>query len=41
MIVLLARRNLTISPWRTAFPLFGFAVGVATMIVLLSTYTLK
>ncbi len=36
MIVLLARRNLTLSPWRTAFLLFGFAVGVATMIVLLS-----
>ncbi|MEO7455362.1 MAG: hypothetical protein ABIY52_03820 [Gemmatimonadaceae bacterium] len=36
MIALLARRNLTINPWRTAFLLFGFAVGVATMIVLLS-----
>ena len=36
MIVLLARRNLTLNPWRTAFLLFGFAVGVATMIVLLS-----
>ena len=36
MILLLARRNLTLSPWRTAFLLFGFAVGVATMIVLLS-----
>ncbi|CAN5897090.1 hypothetical protein BH11GEM1_BH11GEM1_28550 [soil metagenome] len=36
MIGLLAIRNLTINPWRTLFLLFGFSVGVATMIVLLS-----
>ena len=36
MITLLAVRNLTLNPWRTLFLLFGFSVGVATMIVLLS-----
>ena len=36
MIWLLARRNLTIAPWRTLFLLFGFSIGVAVMIVLLS-----
>ena len=36
MIALLATRNLTLNPWRTLFLLFGFSVGVATMIVLLS-----
>ena len=36
MIGLLARRNLTLNPWRTVFLLFGFSMGVATMIVLLS-----
>ena len=36
MIGLLAARNLTINPWRTLFLLFGFSMGVATMIVLLS-----
>ncbi len=36
MIGLLAIRNLTINPWRTLFLLFGYSVGVATMIVLLS-----
>ncbi|MDB4887722.1 MAG: MacB-like periplasmic core domain protein [Gemmatimonadetes bacterium] len=36
MIWLLARRNLTIAPWRTVFLLFGFSMGVAVMIVLLS-----
>ncbi len=36
MIRLLAVRNLTLNPWRTLFLLFGFSVGVATMIVLLS-----
>jgi len=36
MIWLLARRNLTLAPWRTLFLLFGFSMGVAVMIVLLS-----
>ena len=36
MIGLLAARNLTRNPWRTLFLLFGFSMGVATMIVLLS-----
>ncbi|MDB4880426.1 MAG: MacB-like periplasmic core domain protein [Gemmatimonadetes bacterium] len=36
MIRLLARRNLAIAPWRTLFLLFGFSMGVAVMIVLLS-----
>ena len=36
MIALLASRNLTLNPWRTLFLLFGFSMGVATMIVLLS-----
>jgi hypothetical protein len=36
VIWLLARRNLTIAPWRTVFLLFGFSMGVAVMIVLLS-----
>lgn len=36
MIGLLAARNLTLNPWRTLFLLFGYSVGVATMIVLLS-----
>ena len=36
MIGLLAARNLTINPWRTLFLLFGYSMGVATMIVLLS-----
>ena len=36
MIRLLATRNLTLNPWRTLFLLFGFSMGVATMIVLLS-----
>ena len=36
MIRLLAIRNLTLSPWRTLFLLFGFSMGVAVMIVLLS-----
>lgn len=36
MIGLLAARNLTLNPWRTLFLLFGFSMGVATMIVLLS-----
>lgn len=36
MIGLLARRNLTLKPWRTVFLLFGFSMGVAVMIVLLS-----
>ena len=36
MIALLASRNLTLKPWRTLFLLFGYSVGVATMIVLLS-----
>ena len=36
MIGLLAARNLTLNKWRTLFLLFGYSVGVATMIVLLS-----
>ena len=36
MIRLLARRNLTLNPWRSLFLLFGFSMGVAVMIVLLS-----
>ena len=36
MIRLLAQRNLTLKPWRTLFLLFGFSMGVAVMIVLLS-----
>src|SRR4051812_37150178 len=36
MIRLLAVRNLTLKPWRTLFLLFGFSMGVAVMIVLLS-----
>jgi hypothetical protein len=36
VIGLLAWRNLVLNPWRTLFLLFGFSVGVATMIVLLS-----
>ncbi len=36
MIRLLALRNLTLKPWRSLFLLFGFAMGVAVMIVLLS-----
>src|SRR6476620_8413488 len=36
MIRLLAARNLTLNPWRSVFLLFGFSMGVATMIVLLS-----
>jgi hypothetical protein len=36
MIRLIAVRNLTLKPWRTLFLLFGFSMGVAVMIVLLS-----
>ncbi|HET7190131.1 MAG TPA: ABC transporter permease, partial [Gemmatimonadaceae bacterium] len=36
MIRLLATRNLTLNPWRSVFLLFGFSMGVAVMIVLLS-----
>jgi hypothetical protein len=36
MIRLLAGRNLTLNPWRSLFLLFGFSMGVAVMIVLLS-----
>ena len=36
MIRLLAVRNLTLTPWRSLFLLFGFSMGVAVMIVLLS-----
>jgi hypothetical protein len=36
MIRLLALRNLTLRPWRSVFLLFGFSMGVAVMIVLLS-----
>src|SRR6187551_2294896 len=36
MIRLLAARNLTLKPWRSVFLLFGFSMGVAVMIVLLS-----
>ena len=36
MIGLLAMRNLVLRPWRSAFLLFGYSLGVAVMIVLLS-----
>jgi len=36
MIRLLAVRNLMLKPWRSVFLLFGFSMGVAVMIVLLS-----
>ncbi|HJQ09798.1 MAG TPA: hypothetical protein VJ840_02085 [Gemmatimonadaceae bacterium] len=36
MIVQLALRNLTYRPWRSVLMFFGFGVGVAVMIVLLS-----
>jgi hypothetical protein len=36
MIHRLALRNLLLNPWRTVFLLFGFSMGVAVMIVLLS-----
>ena len=36
MIGLVALRNLTLKPWRSVFLLFGFSMGVAVMIVLLS-----
>lgn len=36
MILRLAWRNLALRPWRTAFLLVGYALGVAVMIVLLS-----
>jgi hypothetical protein len=36
VIALLALRNLVLRPWRSAFLLFGYSLGVAVMIVLLS-----
>ena len=36
MIALLARRNLTLRPWRSALLLGGFGLGVGVMIVLLA-----
>jgi hypothetical protein len=36
MIVLLALRNLVLRPWRTAFLLLGYSLGVGVMVVLLS-----
>ena len=36
MIALLALRNLVLRPWRSAFLLLGYSLGVAVMIVLLS-----
>jgi hypothetical protein len=36
MIALLALRNFALRPWRSAFLLFGYSLGVAVMIVLLS-----
>lgn len=36
MIELLALRNLVLKPWRSAFLLFGYSLGVSVMIVLLS-----
>ena len=36
MMRLIAARNLTLKPWRSVFLLFGFSMGVAVMIVLLS-----
>ena len=36
MIALLALRNLVLRPWRSAFLLLGYSLGVAVMVVLLS-----
>src|SRR5947208_11125128 len=36
MTALLALRNLVLKPWRSAFLLLGFSLGVSVMIVLLS-----
>src|SRR5688572_17722080 len=36
MIAILARRNLTLRPWRSALLLGGFGLGVGVMIVLLA-----
>ena len=36
MIDFLAIRNLVLKPWRSVFLLFGYSLGVAVMIVLLS-----
>src|SRR5256885_11381253 len=36
MIELLAFRNLALRPWRSAFLLLGYSLGVAVMIILLS-----
>jgi hypothetical protein len=36
VIALLALRNLVLRPWRSVFLLFGYSLGVAVMIVLLS-----
>src|SRR5947209_7149472 len=36
MTTLLALRNLVLRPWRSAFLLLGFSLGVSVMIVLLS-----
>ena len=36
MIGILARRNLTLRPWRSALLLGGFGLGVGVMIVLLA-----
>ena len=36
MIAMLALRNITYRPWRSVLLLFGYGVGVAVMIVLLS-----
>jgi hypothetical protein len=36
MIAKLALRNIVLRPWRSAFLLFGYSLGVSVMIVLLS-----
>jgi ABC-type antimicrobial peptide transport system permease subunit len=36
MSAMLALRNFLLRPWRSAFLLFGYSLGVAVMIVLLS-----
>jgi hypothetical protein len=36
MIALLALRNIVLRPWRSVFLLFGYSLGVAVMVVLLS-----
>jgi hypothetical protein len=41
MIGILARRNLTLRPWRSALLLGGFGLGVGVMIVLLAAMSVS